>query len=251
MPELTVRLLDGDSDRVFGKVGLTFSSPVREQLVIERLARLFDMEPLGGQLGAYLDQAKAPGNAKALRQLCSGNNAGIDLPIKQRPAKVQPPESLPRTSDLTYQRIVEAVRTALNEAGTVPLISEFDAAPTIFSSAVNELGKRAKAYDEILKELKIALAGVKESTQDTDPGLKLVRELIARVRGLEVELEDCNYDRENYKTSLEEHDAKYTLLQRDFQRLTEESNQQHLAQQLADMDIFDDEPFPSSDQGAI
>lgn len=251
MPELTVRLLDGDSHRVLGKVGLTFSSPVREQLVIERLARLFDIEPLGGKLGAHVDQATAPGNAKALRQLYSGNNAGIDLRVKQRSAKDQPPESSRRSSDSTYQRIVVAVRTALKEAKATPSIEDGEADPMVFSSAVKALGERVETNHKVLEQVRIALLKVKASTLDIEDVPILVGELIGRVRSLEIELEDCKDDREKYKTSLEEHDAKYTLLQRDFQRLTEESNQQHLAQQLADIDMFDDEPFSSLDQGAI
>lgn len=252
MPELTVRLLDGDSKRELGKVGLTFPVSVREQLVIERLARLFEIEPLGGQLGVYVDQATAPGNAKALRQLYSGSNAGIDLPVKQRPAKDQHPESSPRSSELIiYQRIVVAVRTALNQAGSTPSIGHLDTDPMVFSTAVNALGKRVEINDKILEQVTIALSEVKASTVDIEAVPILVRELIARVRSLEGELEDCKDDREKYKTSLEEHEAEHTILQRDFQRLVEETNQQHLTQQLADIDMFDDEPFPSPDQGAI
>lgn len=265
MPELTVRLLDGDSDRVLGKVGLTFSSQVREQLIIERLARLFDMEPLGGQLRVYVDQATAQGNAKALRQLCSGNNAGIDLPVKQRPAKVQYPESSPRSLDLTYQRIVVAVRTALNEAGTTPSIGHLDTDPKVFSSAVSALGKRVETYEKMLEQVKISLSRTQSSVQGVDAVPSLVREQTARLRSLEDQLkeyEDRLAEQEknltNINASLAQREAKCTTLQLQNQRLEEEieqlkeeSNRQHLAQPLADIDVFDDEPFPSLDQGAI
>lgn len=251
MPELTVRVLDGDSDRVLGRIGLTFSSPVREQLVIDRLARLFDIEPLGGQLGVYLDQATAPGNATSLRQLCSGNNAGIDLPVKQRPIKVPKTEAPPRSSDATYQRIVMAVREALSNTEPSFHIGKLETNPAVFSSAINAVSEQATTQYKILEQVRTALSEVNSSVHDIDAMPQLVRELVTKVASLESKLEDCNYDRDNLKSSLAEHEAKYTMLRSDFQRLVEESNQQDLAQQLADIDMFDDKPFPSSDQGAI
>jgi hypothetical protein len=230
---------------------LTFSPPVREQLVIERMARLFDIEPLGGQLGAYVDQAMAPGNAKALRQLCSGSSAAMDLPVMQRPTKVPKNEPSPPSSDVTYQRIVTAVRVALRDAGMNPSIGQLDTDPSLYTSAIENLRRQVEDYLDTLKKLKDELPQTETSASEFDALPGIVRKLTARVRVLEAELEDCNYDKENFKSRSEEYEGKYAILEREHQRLTEESNQQHLAQQLADIDIFDDEPFLSSDQGAL
>lgn len=254
MPELTVRVLDGDSDRILGKIGLTFSSPVREQLVIDRLARLcimFGIGPVGGKLESHLNKESASENAKALRQLCNGYSTTINLPIVRLPTEDKKTSTSPQSSYLIYERIVRAVQTALKDALPGAPIDKGETDHEVYTSAIKSISNRAKTYEDILRDIKLALSEVESSVHDINAVPELVYKLAAKVRTLEVELEDCIDDREKYKTSLEEHEAKYTMLKRDFQRLTEETNQQHLAQQLADIDMFDDEPFPSSDQGAI
>lgn len=216
MPELSVTIQDGSSEAILGKVRLTFTSQPREQEVLQRLSYFFNVQPLGG-LSRYIERDTAPQNADALRELFIGQNAEITILVERRPSA--PPTSSPtRLQSDVYQRIVEVVRTVINETSDNK-IGPFDTDPNRFSSAIASLSDKVRDYSRILEDIRLALSSVEPSLANDQKLPEAIRNLVRDLRNIQDELERCKKDRENFKSSLEQLHQKYTLVVREKEHL--------------------------------
>lgn len=220
MPELTVTVRDGSSEAILGKVRLTFTSQPREQEVLQRLSHFFNVQPLGGELSRYVERDTAPQNADALKKLFIGQNAEITILVERRPSAS--PTSFPtRSQSDVYQRIVEVVRTAINDTSDTQ-IGPFDTDPNRFSSAIASLSDKVRDYSRILEDIKLALSSVEPSLANDQKLPEAIRNLVRDLRNIQDELEHSKKDRENFKSSLEQLRQRYTLVEKEKKQLEEQ-----------------------------
>lgn len=243
-----MELRDGNFDNILGKLVLSFTSAHRDQSVLERIDQLLDIEPLD-RLDMYVSPTSAPGNAEALRRLRNGSSAVIQLPVQRRqPVSISLPSS---PSNRTYQNIVAVVRNALNETEIEPRIGQHDTEAMLFGTAIDNLRKQVENYFDILTQLKAKLLQGNWPVNEFDNLPGIVSELTKEIDRLKDNLNGCENDRDDYKSSLENWKSKYDLLQQENQRLSEQVNQRDLTEHTENIDSFKGNSFFPFDEGAI
>lgn len=207
MPVLTIRLKEGRLETVLATVTVSFGPNPGEQAVLERLADLFERQPLGGKraLADYTNVATARPNATALQSLRNGASASIDIPTEIRSSPL--PSASTQPADATYQRIVDAMRERLIIAGC----------------NIGGRDMNLASFTNAIEELIIAIQEQKDSLhQEQLRNVGEVSKLNGEVKDLTSKLEDCNGQLDDFKSRNAQLSGALEVSKQDKQRLNEE-----------------------------